>query len=98
VSTSHILKGSVQFLAGIELAFGNVADVHSVMFYLQMSLYFCLLHQPLDLDWYAHRFDRCKIKAPTPSLLPADKMLLKYSIYTYLCPDLPSSVSCGPTT
>ena len=65
VSTSHTLKGLVQFLASIESAFGNFADVPSVMFYLQMSLYFRPLHQPLDLDWYAHRFDRYKIRACT---------------------------------
>jgi hypothetical protein len=60
---SHILKWLVKFLASNELAFGNSADVPSVMFYLQMSLCFCLLHQPPDLDWYVHRFDRYKIKS-----------------------------------
>jgi len=45
-------------------------------FYLQMSLYFCLLHQSLDLDWHVHRFDRYKIES-APLLLPADKMLFE---------------------
>ena len=46
VSTLHILKGLVQFLASIESAFGNFADVPSVMLLFANVSQFGLLHQP----------------------------------------------------